>query len=206
MKIVVILLICCLAIGLLPANLSSKMAWSMVSQESTKPSSTAPAGIENQDRKKEIERLKALHSALVYSLKSGKSLNDKVSTQTLTDLTYKAGYRTGEAQNASHQFYFAQMPQEHSPLTYRDVLKADEDLMVLMNVDRVNVEMDAQPKRCAVEYTEVATGATRSFGLTRTSKKLDPKYYDFVCDCAGTKLRVNLDCTNDQSYTFQCEK
>lgn len=154
------------------------------------------------EKQDEIQSLKLLHGEIISLLKSGKQPDEELSKQTFSDLTSKADYHA--ASDLRQHVAYDEHGSTDRRLKYRDALKADEDLLLSMGADKVTVEIDAQPQHCQVAYIEVATGANRAFGQTKASKKLDPKYYDFVCDCLGTAEHALLDCTSDQSYTFAC--
>lgn len=189
----------------------------LVSQPSHAPASTtvqtarpsAQRAVASDEKKKEeyrkeAIRLKALHQGIVSSIKTGKSLNETVPPEALKSLTANAGFHPA-AYSDFHE-YAMSTAQDHNRLTYRDLLQADEDRMVAMNVDKVAVEIDAQPQSCEVDVMEVASGKKQSFGQTKAKKSLDPKWYVFTCKCLGKPLSSSLDCTSDQSYTFQCGK
>jgi hypothetical protein len=154
------------------------------------------------EKKNEIQSLRSLHAEIVGLLKNGKEPDEELPKQTFSNLTSKVGYRA--ADDLKRRVSFDELEKTQGQLRYRDALKADEDLLVSVGADKVTVEINAQPQHCQVAYVEVATGANRAFGQTKASKKLDPKYYDFICDCLGTAEHALLDCTSDQSYTFDC--
>ena len=154
------------------------------------------------DKKDEIQSLKLLHAEIISLLKNGKQPDEELPKHTFSTLTSKVGHQA--ASDLRQRVSFDELEKTNGQLKYRDALKADEDLLVSMGADKVKVEIDAQPQHCQVAYVEVATGANRAFGQTKASKKLDPKYYDFICNCLGTPEHALLDCTSDQSYTFAC--
>jgi hypothetical protein len=181
---------------------ADEVAAQTAAKQSSRGQADQKEAVPKGEQKDEIQSLKSLHSEIISLLKNGKETDEVLPKQTFSNLTSKMSNRA--ASDLKRRVSFDELEKADVQLRYRDALKADEDLLVSMGADKVTVEIDARPQHCQVAYVEVATGANRAFGQTKASKKVDPKYYDFVCDCMGIPKHALLDCTNDQSYTFDC--
>jgi len=72
---------------------------------------------------------------------------------------------------------------------------------------KVKVVVESSPHSCPVTYRPVAGGANLDFGTTRAERHVDPKTYEFVCECAAnSKPSKVVDCTEDTTVSFECKQ
>jgi hypothetical protein len=90
--------------------------------------------------------------------------------------------------------------------TYRELMVRSEEILV-QSGSRVTVSVEAQPHGCSVSYRAIAGGGIMDFGVTRTEHRVEPRTYEFTCDCKSpSKLHKIVDCTEDQNVQFECQK
>jgi len=105
--------------------------------------------------------------------------------------------------NLKGQFKFADAK---SPTTYRELILKSEDVLTKVGI-RTKIVVDARPDRCSVTYRPIAGGGTEDFGLTRAERNVDPKTYEFVCNCSeSTHPSKIVDCTEDRDVDFDCKR
>jgi hypothetical protein len=144
------------------------------------------------DRKPDLTQLKKLHYAASMALVNGQqSLDDPLPSQVKSDFAYQ----------------MAQPPEDPKrSATYRDLIVKSEEVIVQFG-SRVTVSVDAQPHSCDVTYRPIAGGGTLSFGTTLAKQRVEPRTYEFTCACTQpSKPKKIVDCTEDQSVLFECQK
>jgi hypothetical protein len=144
------------------------------------------------DRKPDITQLKKLHYAASMAIVNGQqSLDDPLPLQVKHDFAYQMAGAPQDVKNS---------------ITYRELIVKSEDIIVHAG-SRVTVSVDAQPRSCDVTYRPIAGGGTLSFGTTLAKQRVEPRTYEFTCDCASpSKPKKIVDCTEDQNVLFECQK
>jgi len=145
-----------------------------------------------RDHKANLTELKKLHYMASLAIADGqKSLDDPLPSQAKHDFR-------AQMVNSSES--------EKSTGTYRELIVRSEEIFVQSGF-RVNVSVEARPHGCSVTYRAIAGGGIMDFGITRTEHRVEPRTYEFTCDCKSpSKPRKIVDCTEDQSVQFECQK
>jgi len=143
-------------------------------------------------RKPDLTQLKKLHHAASMAIVSGQqSLDDPLPPQVRHDFAYQMASAPPDLKNST---------------TYRELIVKSEDVFAQAG-SRVTVSVDAQPRSCEVTYRPIAGGGILSFGTTLAKQRVEPRTYEFTCDCTSPpKPKKIVDCTEDQSVLFECQK
>lgn len=143
-------------------------------------------------QKPDLTQLEKIHYMASMVVADGqKSLDDPIPSQVKSD-------------------FAVQLPAEPEwptpPNTYRDLILRSEQVFI-QSGSRVTVSVDAQPHSCDVTYRPIAGGGTMSFGTTLAKQRVEPRTYEFTCDCTSPpKPRKVVDCTEDQDIKFECKQ
>jgi|SRR5690348_611581 len=163
--------------------------------------------------------LKDLHSAAVNALHNGKSLDDQASAS-LTKKAYALGIKHSKqnkkkqkslasgimAEEEHRDVYGEHTRGETSGLTLRDIIEQTE-AQAAKSGRRAHATIKAEPRQCVVSYKPYIARDSDFLdaGLTTASLSVTPRYYVFVCRCAGSVLSQRLDCFDDCETQFLCE-
>ena len=97
------------------------------------------------------------------------------------------------------------VPQVNTP-THKDVLSTTEHNLT-MSIGKVKVSVSASPDACQVKFRPVIRPGFLDFGHTDISKNVEPRTYEFVCECSETsKPSQTVECTEDTTVMFQCRR
>jgi hypothetical protein len=90
-------------------------------------------------------------------------------------------------------------------LSYKQAIARTEERVKDLGY-RVHVSIRASPGSCNVKYHPVIGGAEMDAGATDVTAMLDARWYVFFCDCISPPLSQKVDCTDDTTISFGCQK
>lgn len=137
-----------------------------------------------------------MHQNLVSSVANGTNPDDRLSQTLAKDYPDKLTTKTVHTESV--ESYGRKVP-----LSYMEAIARTEELLKESGL-RVTVEIQASPRSCNIRYQPVIGGPVLDAGTTNLSRKLDPKWYVFSCDCKTPPLQERVDCTEDQKISFSC--
>lgn len=131
-----------------------------------------------------------VHSQASSAVIEGKALTERAPTDLTREYASAFGEKATETRKGT---------------TYGEILKVTETH--LGRSYSVTVKVEAAPDGCSVKYRAIAGGGTLDFGTTPAARDVDPKTYQFICECrASMLLKKTVECTSDTRVLFECER